>query len=144
MTPSNAAPASGKASGAHFGRYIVIGLFTVAPLWVTWLVLDFVFSLLARAGAPLLRGMALALRPLSDVLADWLLNPFVQYVLAALLTLAILYGVGLLTAHVLGRRLLAFMERQLVRVPLVQSIYGTTKRFLTSVQKPPVSIQRVV
>ena len=106
--------------------------------------LDFVFSLLARAGAPLLRGVALAMRPLSEVLADWLLNPFVQYVLAALLTLAILYGVGLLTAHVLGQRLLAFMERQLERVPLVQSIYGATKRFLTSVQKPPVSTQRVV
>ena len=78
MAASNAAP-SGKASGAHFGRYIVIGLFTVAPLWVTWLVLDFVFSLLARAGAPLLRGVALAVRPLSGALADWLLNPFVQY-----------------------------------------------------------------
>ena len=143
MTPPNTAP-SGKASGAHIGRYVVIGLFTIAPLWVTWLVLDFVFGLLARAGAPLLRGVALALRPLSEVLADWLLNPFVQYVLAALLTLVILYGVGLLTAHMLGQRLLAFMERQLERVPLVQSIYGATKRFLSSVQKPPVSTQRVV
>ena len=76
--------------------------------------------------------------------ADRLLNPFVQYVLAALLTLAILYGVGLLTAHVLGRRLLEFLERQLERVPLVQSIYGATKRFLNSLQKPPVSTQRVV
>ena len=143
MTPSNRAPAA-KASGAHFGRYIVIGFFTVAPLWVTWLVLDFVFSLLARTGAPLLRGIALGLRPLSEVLADWLLNPFVQYVLAALLTLVLLYGVGLLTALVLGRRLLAFMERQLERLPLVQSIYGATKRFLSSLQKPPVSSQRVV
>ena len=144
MTDPNATPPAGKASGAHIGRYIVIGLFTVAPLWVTWLVVDFVFSLLARAGAPVLRGLALAMRPLSNALAEWLLNPFVQYVLAALLTLAILYGVGLLTAHVLGQRLLAFMERQLERVPLVQSIYGATKRFLNSVQKPPVSTQRVV
>ncbi len=143
MTPSNTAPAA-KASGAHFGRYIVIGFLTVAPSWVTWLVLDFAFSLLARTGAPLLRGVALALRPLSEVLADWLLNPFVQYVLAALLTLVLLYGVGLLTALVLGRRLLAFMERQLERLPLVQSIYGATKRFLSSLQKPPVSSQRVV
>ena len=144
MTLPNATPPAGAASGAHFGRYIVIGLFTVAPLWVTWLVLDFVFGLLARVGAPVLRGVALVLRPLSGVVADWLLNPFVQYVVAALLTLMILYGVGLLTAHVLGQRLLAFMERQLERVPLVQSIYGATKRFLSSVQKPPVSTQRVV
>ena len=77
-------------------------------------------------------------------MANWLLNPLLQYVLAALLTLAILYGVGLLTALVLGRRLIAFMERQLQRLPLVQSIYGATKRFLNSLQKSPVSTQRVV
>lgn len=133
-----------KKSGAHFGRYIVIGFFTVAPLWVTWLVVDFVFSLLARTGGPLLRGAALGLRPISDALADWLLNPFVQNVLAVVLTLVLLYGVGLLTALVLGRRMIAFIERQLERLPLVQSIYGATKRFLSSLQKPSVSSQRVV
>ncbi len=58
MTPSNAGAPAAKTSGAHFGRYIVIGFFTVAPLWVTWLVVDFVFSLLARTGAPVLRGVA--------------------------------------------------------------------------------------
>ena len=60
------------------------------------------------------------------------------------MTLALLYGVGLLTALVLGRRLIAFMERQLERLPLVQSIYGATKRFLSGLQNPPVSTQRVV
>jgi uncharacterized membrane protein len=144
MTRSSAATPGARDSGAHFGRYIVIGFFTVAPLWVTWLVVDFVFGLLARTGAPALRGIASGLRPLSETLADSLLNPFAQYVLAALLTLALLYGVGLLTALVLGRRLIALMERQLERVPLVQSIYGATKRFLSGLQKPPVSTQRVV
>jgi uncharacterized membrane protein len=74
----------GKASGElpkspstqpHFLRYILIGFFTLAPLWVTWLVLDFLFSLLAKAGAPFLRGLARALQPVSESLADWLLNP---------------------------------------------------------------------
>jgi uncharacterized membrane protein len=141
---SEGAPTAPRSSGAHFGRYIGIGFFTVAPLWVTWLVLDFVFSLLARTGAPILRGVAHGLRPVSEVLADWLLNPFVQYVLAAVLTLVLLYVLGVLTALVVGRRLIAFMERQLERLPLVQSIYGATKRFLSSLQKPPVSTQRVV
>ena len=144
MTRSSAATPAARTSGAHFGRYIVIGFFTVAPLWVTWLVMDFVFSLLAKTGAPMLRGLAHAVRPLSEALADSLLNPLVQYILAALLTLTLLYGVGLLTALVLGRRLIAFMERQLERLPLVQSIYGATKRFLSGMQKPPVSTQRVV
>ena len=141
---SEGTPLARRTPGAHFGRYIGIGFFTVAPLWVTWLVLDFVLSLLARSGAPILRAVAHGLRPVSEVLADWLLNPFVQYVLAALLTVALLYGLGVLTALVVGRRLIAFVERQLERLPLVQSIYGATKRFLKSLQKPPVSTQRVV
>jgi len=130
--------------GAHFGRYLIIGFFTVAPLWVTWLVLDFLFSLLARTGSPFLRGLARGVRPISESLADWLLNPAVQYVLAALFTLAGLYGVGLLTSLVLGRRLIAFAEGVVGRLPLVQTVYNATKRFLETLRKPPVSGQRVV
>lgn len=128
----------------RFWRHILIGLFTVAPLWVTWLVFDFLFSQLAQAGAPLLRGAARGLRPFSGAMADWLINPDVQYVLAVLVTLAGLYIVGLLTSMVLGRRLIALVERQLDRLPLVQTIYGATKRFLQSLQKPPLTGQRVV
>lgn len=136
---------SGETSHSpHFGRYLLIGFFTVAPLWVTWLVFEFLFSLLAKAGAPFLRGVAIGIRPLSDTLATWLLNPTVQHVFAALFTLALLYLIGLLTSIVLGRRLIAFMERLLTRLPLVQTIYGATKRFLQTLQKPQVTGQRVV
>lgn len=130
--------------GAHFARYFLIGLFTIAPLWVTWVVFDFVFSLLARTGAPFLRGAALAAGPLSSTLAGWLLNPTVHYLLAALVTVLGLYAIGLFTSHMLGRRLLALMERQFHRVPMVQTIYGATKRFLETLRQPPVSGQRVV
>jgi uncharacterized membrane protein len=142
-TSSSAAPAKLE-GGAHFGRYILIGFLTIAPLWVTWLVVDFAFGLLARTGSPVLRGIALGLRPFSETVADWLLNPILQYILAVLLTLAGLYAIGLLTAVVVGRRLIAFIERYLERLPLVQTIYRATKRFLGTVQKPPVSTQRVV
>jgi uncharacterized membrane protein len=138
------APSAPPSAQPHFLRYILIGFFTVAPLWVTWLVFDFLFSLLAKTGAPFMRAMARGIRPISDTLAEWLLNPAVQYVLAALFTLAGLYGIGLLTSMVLGRRLIAFMERQFERLPLLQTIYGATKRFLLSLRQPPVSGQRVV
>ena len=128
----------------RFWRHILIGFFTVAPLWVTWLVFDFLFNQLAQTGAPFLRGAARGLRPFSETLADWLINPNLQYVLAAMVTLAGLYVVGLLTSMVLGRRLIALVERQLDRLPLVQTIYGATKRFLQSLQKPPLTGQRVV
>jgi len=136
--------AAASARRPHFLRYILIGFFTVAPLWITWLVLDFLFSLLARLGAPFMWGAARLVRPFSETLAGWLLDPAVQYVLAALFAVAGLYGVGLLASVVLGRRLIEWFERLLERLPLVQTIYGGTKRFLQSLRKPPVSGQRVV
>ncbi len=144
-TPDKGGPAAdGKSARPHFLRHLLIGFFTVAPLWVTWWVLDFLFSLLARTGAPLLRGLAMAARPVSESLADWLINPSVQYLLAALVTLAGLYLVGLITSQVVGRKLLAAFESLMARLPLVQTIYGATKRFLESLREPPVSGQRVV
>lgn len=137
-------PSSPDRGSTHFWRYLLIGFFTVAPLWVTWLVFDFVFSLLARTGAPFLRAAARALRPWSNTLADWLANPTAHYVLAALISIGGLYAVGLLTSIVMGRRLTDWMERLLARLPLVQTIYGATKRFLQTLRQPPITGQRVV
>jgi uncharacterized membrane protein len=125
-------------------RYIAIGFFTIAPLWVTWLVFDFLFSLLARTGAPLLRGAARGMGPFSETVAGWLVNPNAQYFLAALATLIGLHFIGLLTSMVVGRRLISLMERLLGRLPLVQTIYGGTKRLVQTLQNPPVGGQRVV
>lgn len=44
----------------------------------------------------------------------------------------------------LGRKLIATVEYWGSRLPLVQTIYGATKRFLQTVSKPPVQGQRVV
>lgn len=128
----------------HVFRYLLIGFFTVAPLWVTWLVFDFLFGLLAGTGAPLIRAFAHLLRPFSATLAAWLLDGDVQAGLAALFTLVLLYLIGLMASLVLGRKLIALAEAWFARVPLVQTIYGATKRFLQTVQNPPVQGQRVV
>lgn len=128
----------------HLFRYLLIGFFTAAPLWVTWLVFDFLFGLLASAGAPFIKTLARLLRPLSDTLASWLLNTDVQYALAALSTLVLLYLIGLFASFVLGRKLIATIEYWVGRLPLVQTIYGATKRFLQTVSTPPLQGQRVV
>jgi len=128
----------------HLLRYLLIGFFTVAPLWVTWLVFNFVFGLLASTGEPFLRGLAALLRPLSDTLAHWLLDSGVQAGLAALFTLALLYAVGVLASFVVGKKLIGVAEALLTRVPGVQTVYRATQRFLQTVSKPPVEGQRVV
>jgi len=128
----------------HVARFLLIGFFTVAPLWVTWLVFDFLLRILAGAGEPLLRAAAATVAPLSQTAADWLLDSVFQGALAVLLTLLALYAIGVFSSLVLGRRLIAALERMLDRLPLIQTIYSSTKSLLQSLRKPPVSGQRVV
>ena len=129
---------------AHVGRTVLIGFFTVAPLWVTWLVFDFLLGILAGAGTPLLRTAARLVAPKSETLSSWLLDFDLQKLVAVQLTLGALYGIGLLASMVLGKRLIDGFQTLLNRLPLVQSVHGGAKRFLQMLRKPPVSGQRVV
>lgn len=137
-------PATPTPRNPHLLRYLLIGFFTVAPLWVTWLVFNFLFGLLASTGEPFLKGLAALLRPLSDTLAHWLLDSGVQAGLAALFTLILLYAVGVLASFVVGKKLISVAEALVTRVPGVQTVYRATQRFLQTVSKPPVQGQRVV
>ncbi len=129
---------------AHIGRYVLIGALTVAPLWVTWMVFELLLKTLARTGEPLLRGVARAVRPHSDIIASWLLDSNFQQAVAALLTIVSLYGVGLLASFVIGKKVIEIYEDIFARLPLVQTIYGATKRLLNALSQPPVTGQRVV
>jgi uncharacterized membrane protein len=137
-------PSGHEPDKRHIVRYLLIGFFTVAPLWVTWLVFDFLLGILAGMGTPLLHAAAGLVRPVSETLADGLLDSAFQQLIAILLTLASLYAIGLLASQVLGRKLLHWMETMLARLPLVETIYGGTKRFLAALRKPPMTGKRVV
>jgi len=67
-----------------------------------------------------------------------------RFALAVLLTLAVLYGLGALASRVIGKRLLAWIDRLIARIPLVQSIYGGTKKLLAVLAVKPEGAQRVV
>src|SRR5690606_24554486 len=127
----------------HIGRFILVGFFTVAPRWVTWLVFDFVIGVLARAGRPLLYAAARAVSNFSPTLASWMLESAFEQAVALVIVLAALYGVGLFATILIGRQLIAWFESLLARLPLVQTIYGGTKRLLQSLRTPPAAGQRV-
>ena len=128
----------------HITRHILIGALTLAPLWVSWLVLNFIIGLLYRAGSPGVAAAAVVLRPWSDTVADWLLHPAFRFALAVILTMATLYLVGWVASRVFGRRLIARLEALLQRVPIVSAVYSATKKLIAVVQDRPAGMQRVV
>jgi uncharacterized membrane protein len=135
---------STKAHLRHAPRYMLIGVITAAPLWVTWIVFNFLLTLLSRFGSPWINALAAGLRRVSPALADSLVDAWFQSLLAALVALALLYLLGWAVSRVIGRRILDAFEAFVQRIPLVAAIYGGTKRFLSVVKERPSGVQRVV
>jgi uncharacterized membrane protein len=125
-------------------RYLLLGLLTVAPLWVTWLVFDFVFTQLSATGGPWVERLADAIAGGRPELAQFLERPAFQSSLAVVLTLVVLYLIGWVASNVIGRRIIDYVEGLVLRMPGVGPIYGGTKRFLASIREKPGGLQRVV
>ncbi|MBL8298619.1 MAG: DUF502 domain-containing protein [Rhodanobacteraceae bacterium] len=128
----------------HLQRYLIAGILTVVPLWITFIVFRFVASILSELGSPLI-GALFAwisarfphLRPLFA--EAWLVNG-----IGFVATLVILYLIGLVASRVFGQRLLAALDALMDRIPLVHSIYGGTKKLMALLQNKPDGTQRVV
>ena len=131
-------------SRLHLRRYLIAGVLMITPLWVTWLVLSFIFGLLSRVGQPWLQGMKDVIDSSTSGVPSFLDYAWIESLLAAVLTLALLYVIGWATSRVLARQVIARMEGLMARIPLVQVIYGSTKKLLASLQTRPQNVERVV
>jgi uncharacterized membrane protein len=133
-----------KSRGLHVKRYLISGIATIIPLWITWLLLDFTFRQLARVGQPLVRTLSKRLRHDLPGLADLLLTPWFREIIAVLIVLFGLYALGLGVNRVVGKKLLSGIETLLDRLPLVKTIYGSARKLMGALQTEPGGIQRVV
>ncbi len=125
-------------------RYLLTGLLTFIPLWVTWLVFKFVLGVLAGIGAPLVAALLGALSLVAPRTADALNAEWLTFIVALLITLLSLYLLGLVASRVIGQRFLSGFDALLARIPLVQTIYGGTKKLMSVLQNKPGGMQRVV
>ncbi|MGY3040495.1 putative membrane protein [Rhodanobacter sp. TND4EL1] len=125
-------------------RYLLTGLLTFIPLWVTWLVFKFVLGLLAGIGAPLVAGLLGTLALVAPHTAESLNMEWLTFIVALLITLLALYLLGFVANRVIGQRFLGAFDGLLARIPIVQTIYGGTKKLMAVLQNKPSGMQRVV
>ena len=128
----------------HAQRYLVTGILTIIPIWITWLVFGFVLNQLTRIGMPGVRALSKNIHDDFPILSDLLLQPWFQNLLAALITLIGLYLLGWMATKVVGRRVIASFEDLMHRLPGVQTIYGATRKLVQSLQQEATNFQRVV
>lgn len=128
----------------HVKRYLITGLLAFIPVWITWVVFKFVFTLLAGVGAPLVTGIIELIGVGAPHAAQALHRDWVVSILAFVLTIVGLYLLGWLSTRVIGRRILGGIDRLLQKLPLVHTIYGGVKKLIAMLRTRPGDPQRVV
>jgi uncharacterized membrane protein len=135
---------SDKTPVARWRQYLIAGILTIIPIWVTWLIIRFLLDLLHQTGLPLIELLAATLEEPLPLVAHWLNHPIFQAVIAVVVVLVILLVVGWLSTVVLGRKLISIFDAMMDRIPMIKTIYGATKNLITSLQHKPDGVDRVV
>lgn len=101
------------------------GLLVVVPISLTLFLTLWIFDVLTRAIPEILAQFP------SDLIQDLLGNQFFALairILGLLLILTAIYVVGLITRNVLGRKVLSLMERLVLRLPMIRTVYSTLQQ----------------
>ena len=124
---------------------VTAGLIVVLPVYLTIIIVRFVFQIMRDSSQWLvhavLKGEWLRFMPESWNIpwTNWteeeLGSPKLQWaigIFSVFLTVFLLYSIGLLAANVVGKRVLAVIEKLLDRLPLVKTVYRASKQILVT------------
>ena len=103
-------------------RYLVAGLLVWVPLGITFIVIKFLLDLMDR----LLLVLPVEWRP--ETVLGFTIPGF-----GLILAVFILLLTGMIGANLLGRSVLRIWEGILNRIPLVRTVYSSTKQILSSI-----------
>ncbi|MGH8051360.1 MAG: DUF502 domain-containing protein [Arenimonas sp.] len=125
-------------------KHFITGLLTLTPIWLVWIVFKFIFGLLSDMSKPLIEPITANLAASAPELLGWMSATWVQTAIALAFTLSFIFSVGWLARHVIGKRVLLWLESLINTIPLVKTIYGSARQLLDLLQTKPDGTQRVV
>lgn len=96
---------------AFFKRITFAGIFAIVPIALTFYIIKIIIVFLNQLTAPFLERVQLEIPGLGVVL-----------------TVLIIFALGIFVTNVLGRKLFSWAERLIASIPLVKNIYSTIKQ----------------
>ncbi|MGS1078459.1 DUF502 domain-containing protein [Pseudoxanthomonas beigongshangi] len=132
------------ASRPSLQRLFLTGLLTLLPIWLTWVVVKFVFVLLSDISKPFVGPASHQIAASFPQALGWFNAQWVQNTIALAATLLAILAVGVLARRVIGQQLLRWFELLVLRIPLASTIYTSARQLLDILQTKPGSTQRVV
>jgi uncharacterized membrane protein len=113
-----------SAFGKHLRARLVSGLLVLVPLAITLFVLNLLLKSLTAFMRPLIRPWA------------GVLPPYAVTLTALIVAVGLIYGVGLIATHILGRRMIRWGEHLIMRLPLVKTVYAASKQVVEAFSSP--------
>jgi uncharacterized membrane protein len=116
----------------HIRAVLITGLISAIPLFITVSILAILYGQVTKFTQPPADWIAdqllspLAGHWISPENLRWVTTPF----LAILISLLLVYILGLLGTFFIGRKTLAHLEHFISNLPLIKGIYGTTKQVM--------------
>ena len=125
-------------------RLFLSGLLTLLPIWLTWVVVKFVFVLLSDISRSWVGPVSQRIAARAPDTLGWINAGSVQATIGMAATLVLILAVGWLARRVVGQRLLRWIEALVERIPLANIIYSSARKLLDILQTKPDGTQRVV
>lgn len=123
---------NGSAFSLHIRSNILLGLFILIPIWLTLYFAYIVFILLAKFTYPIIESL-----PLHD-------NQLVMYSISFLLSMVIIYLIGVFAKLWFGKTILNFINNSIKNIPILGSFYKSLKQLVETFNNSDKGEQKVV
>ncbi|NVJ97832.1 MAG: DUF502 domain-containing protein [Alphaproteobacteria bacterium] len=124
-------------------RNMLVGLFTLIPIWLTLLLVNVILGFINELAAPIIKWMTASIGP-EDGMYAVIKSPFFNTSLSVLVLLILFYLVGWIASRYVGQKALKLFEYTVDQIPVAKSIYRTIKRLADAVQSSSNDVERVV
>ncbi|HET9481113.1 MAG TPA: DUF502 domain-containing protein [Candidatus Polarisedimenticolia bacterium] len=126
---------------AWLRRTFVRGILLILPLAITWIILRWLFGLIAGFSTP---GAERLLRVVGAPIVDTPLFTYLTPAIAFVITVGVVILVGLIGGNYAGKMLYESFEQVLLRVPLVRWFYGASRQLIEAFRASGTGVFREV
>lgn len=117
--------------------YLLTGLFTILPLFLTVYIIYFISNFLSRLSSPILQ-------PIFREYLDVRYSKFLIFITSILLTILFIWTIGLIVTNFFGKKIFELFDRLFERIPFFKNIYTSIRRLIEHLAKTKLPFRRVV
>ncbi|MHC4320852.1 MAG: DUF502 domain-containing protein [Planctomycetota bacterium] len=122
-------------------RKIIAGLLVVFPVFITFIVIKFLFTMIGGILSP----VVIKAVGFFGFAPNGKIGDFVITAVAFILTFVALYSIGMIATNFLGKFIISFFETILHNVPIIKNVYTSSKKLVEIISLPTTqSFKRVV